>query len=628
MRNYKLLIFLLLSVLLSSVQAQENFKIPLNIQKAFDKGTRSTDGKPGVNYWQNSANYDINIEANPILGKFYGEETIEYFNNSPDTLYEVVIRLYQDLIKTSNTRNWEIPKEYLTDGVNISFISVNGKQIDLKNRKEFYRQGANAFLNLSNHIYPSSSAKIVIKWDFVIPENLSVRMGHYYENTYHIAYWYPQISVYDDIDGWDKINYSGTVEFYGDFNNYDVKVKVPNNFAVWATGLLQNPGEVLSNNILEKFNKAKISEEVVNIITKEDYESGKVFRDEGKYNFWHFKAENVQDFAFSTSDRFLWDGVNYKTPDDRDVFISAAYRESAKDFYQVAKLSKDVIKRLSERFPGIPYPYPAMTAFNGGGGMEFPMMVNDASEEKWSSTVHLTSHEITHTYFPFYMGTNEKKYAFMDEGWAVMIPFGMQMELAPGYDPRIRPANQISLYAGTEYDVPVITPSNIVTYYSTYRNNAYNKPGMAYYYLREALGKSVFDMALKMYIKIWNGKHPIPYDFFNIFNKETGMNLNWYWQNWFFEVHYADLAIEKVSVNNDIAEIEIKNKGGLFLPVHLVLKYEDGSFEEKTIPVTGWENSKDKITTNIVLDGKLKSVSLGASWIPESVPGDNEYTVK
>ncbi len=608
--------------------SQNKINVPLNIKKAYLNATRDSSGRPGKKYWQNSSDYKIFINANPYSGEFLGEENIRYYNNSPDTLSEIVIRLYQDFNKFSNPRTSEIQKEYLTEGTLIYSITINKNQIDLENKKEFSRYGTNAKINLPEKIFPRESADINISWKFKIPDKFTFRMGNYDINTYHIAYFYPQISVYDDIDGWDIVNYSGAVEFYNDFNNYDVTIEVPNTFAVWATGLLENPQDVLNSKFLKRFEEAKQSDNVINIIKKEDYSENNIFNRKSEINTWNFRAFNVPDFCFSISDRYLWDGVNYRTKDGRNVFICSAYRESSKDFYDVAKLAKEVIKRLSEDFPGVPFPFPAMTVFNGGGGMEFPMMVNNSSEDNFSGTVHLTSHEITHTYFPFYMGINERKYAFMDEGWAVMIPYDMQSELAKGYDPRLRGIKQFTQYAGTEYDLPVITPSHLILNYAVYRNNAYNKPAMAYYFLKEAIGKDAFRNALIKYIEIWNGKHPTPYDFFNLFNAELNINLNDYWDNWFFKTNYPDQSIGDINVTGNQVEIKVINKGGLYLPVHLKMNYADGSYEETDFPITEWLNNPSMLNIKINSKNKLISVFLGADWIPEKDYSDNFVEIK
>jgi hypothetical protein len=291
----------------------------------------------------------------------------------------------------------------------------------------------------------------------------------------------------------------------------------------------------------------------------------------------------VPDFAFAVGYNYLWDAVNLPLEDrKRNIFISAAYQEKSSDFIDVAHIARQTIKYLSEELPGIPYPYPEMTVFNGQGGMEYPMIVNDGSSSTWKNTVHLTSHEITHTYFPFYMGTNESKYAWMDEGWAQMLPFRLQKRIAPENDPLISTCNYYRKVAGTEMEVPMMLPSIIFggnSYRPSYRNSAYNRPAMAYHFLEDLLGKKTFKKALKSYITRWNGKHPIPYDFFFTFDNIVGENLSWYWKPWFFEAGYPDLAIKNVLLSSKGTSIIIEKIGNIPIPVNINITFSDGTID-------------------------------------------------
>jgi hypothetical protein len=339
---------------------------------------------------------------------------------------------------------------------------------------------------------------------------------------------------------------------------------------------------------------------------------------------YKFKTDYVPDFVFATSDHFLWDGssliVDKKS--GRRTFISAAYKKESKDFYTVADVGRKAIESFSTQIPGVPFPYPQMTVFNGEGGMEFPMMVNDSSEPELQGTVHLTSHEISHTYFPFYMGINERKYAWMDEGWATMLPFDFQTANAPGYDPRTRNAKSFSEFAGNEQDVPPMVLSYELRG-ASYRTASYRRPGAAYEFLRQMLGDDLFKKCLHEYMNRWNGKHPIPFDFFFTFNYVTGQNLDWYFNPWFFENKYPDLTLSAKITDNGVS-ISIVNKGGLPVPIKLKFNYEDGTNEfvyEKNADV--WKNGNVAVTTVLQMKKKVKKIELGTTQIPDVNMKDN-----
>lgn len=612
-----------------SFAQKSSLTIPLNIQKAIDKGTRTLEGKPGPNYWQNGADYKIKAELAPQTRILTGTEEITYYNNSPDTLKQIVIKILMDIYRRGNTIDFEIDTKALTDGMKSSGIFVDGKEYKTDGTSsKLRREGTNLFLTLEKPIAPKSKAEIKCDWSFIIPNTSQIRMGAYDSTTFFVAYWFPQVAVYDDIDGWDVVNYTGQVETYNDFSNYNVELTVPKNFLVWSTGVLLNPEEVLSSEIYEKYKKAYSSTEVVRIVEEKDYQKGLVTADNGNLTY-KFKAENVMDFAFATSDHYLWDGSSLivDKKEGRASFIDAAYNKASKDFYNVAEIARKAIESFSTQIPGVPYPYPEMTVFNGVGGMEFPMMVNDSSVPELQGTVHLTSHEISHTYFPFYMGINERKYAWMDEGWATMLPFDFQTANAPGYDPRTRNAQGLSEFAGNEQDIPPMVLSYELQG-ASYRTASYRRPGAAYEFLRQTLGDDLFKKCLHEYMNRWNSKHPIPYDFFFTFNETAGQNLNWFFKPWFFETKYPDLTLAAVKLKDGIS-ISVTNKGGLPLPIKIKFYYEDGTNElvyDKN--ADEWKDGKVGILTIIKPKTNVKMIELGSTQTPDVNLKDNTVEIK
>ncbi|MBN1639257.1 MAG: hypothetical protein JW866_09830, partial [Ignavibacteriales bacterium] len=240
-----------------AIEKESSLFIPVNIQEAYENGTRNLDGTPGSNYWQNSSDYTIKAELDPTTRKISGYEKIIYYNNSPNSLSEIVIRLYQDFFRKGNSRDFQISPFDITNGVEISKIKINGKEINLSpDAWKTRREGTNLFIYMEDQVIPNSSVQIEIEWSFIVSKYSNVRMGRYDSTSYFIGHWYPQVAVYDDIDGWDENDYTGYTEFYNDFSNFDVEITVPENFVVWSTGILQNPDNVLENKYLSRYEQS------------------------------------------------------------------------------------------------------------------------------------------------------------------------------------------------------------------------------------------------------------------------------------------------------------------------------------------------------------------------------------
>lgn len=592
-----------------------NDYMPLNLREAVEKGFRTYDGKPGKNYVQNEVTYKIDAELLPKEGKVKGKVVINYKNNFPNALEKLVIRLYQDAFKKGVGRDFQINPADVHDGTIISDFKIDGKEIDLKSDK-INRSGTLLFVKMDTPLNTGVNVIVEMNWEVKFPEISRVRMGKYSDSTLFIAYWYPQMSVYDDLQGWDEQNFTMNQEFYNNFADFDVKITAPEGFLIWATGQLQNPAEVYSDEILKSFEKAKTSDEIVKIVTKETKNSLKTQK--GK-NTFYYKAKYVPDFAFGAAIDYLWDAstmvVDNKT--GRKALISAVYNEKSEDFYQVADISRQAIKYFSEDLPGVPYPYPSMTVFNGQGGMEFPMMVNDGSEPTYASTVGLTSHEIAHTYFPFFMGTNEVKYAFMDEGWARMIPYKFQKEVGK-YNPIALQMKGFDERAGREFEVPPMVPS-IQLKGQTYRMAAYNRPALAYLFLQDMMGEDKFREAMQYYIAVWKGKHPNPFDFFNIMSSFYGEDLSWYFKSWFFNWDYPDLKLKFEGGT----EYTVQNPGRLPLPVKIYLA--EGTFKKLVYYQSAsiWKDGRTTIKVELETPGEMTWYQLGDESIPDVNRLDN-----
>jgi Peptidase family M1 domain len=624
--SFKNLIYLTLFTSVFSYALAQQEYIPRNIQQAYDKGTRSIDGTPGPNYWQNSSDYKIKAEFNPFKRLLTGSETITYHNNSPDTLSQIVIRLYQNINSPNAARNFAIGNNMITDGMNLDTVFIDGVKQDLNDYQRFVRMGTLFFIKLVNQpLLPHSNINLNFDWDFTLSEVTGIRMGAYDSTSFLLGYWYPQVSVYDDIDGWDIIPYTGIQEFYNDFSNYDVKITVPDKFAVWGTGILQNPDEIFTDEYLNKYKSAFKSDNIINIISKDDLDKH-IFKNQNEKNTWHYKAENVTDVVYGTSDHYLWDATSYEVEPGRRVYIAAVYKKESQDFYGVAKLAKQCIDYFSNEMPAVPFPFPSFTVFNGEGGMEFPMLINDGTTETYNSTVGLTSHENAHQYFPFYMGTNESKYAWMDEGWAVFLPTDLEKKLINDRRRIDREVQNFDTFAGTENDIPLFVTTDNMSY-RAYRQAAYTRPGLSYLFLRNVLGDEKFLDALHLYMKNWHGKHPIPFDYFFSFNKAVGKDLSWFWDPWYFKRDYADLGLKNVVLAGGKVSVEVEKIGKLPVPVHLTFIYSDATSDSVSRPAAVWEfNNSIKIEFRPAKT--LTKVILGSPDIPDIDTKNNSYEVE
>ncbi|MEM6805001.1 MAG: M1 family metallopeptidase [Bacteroidota bacterium] len=602
--------------------------------KAIEKGSRTASGKPGPKYFQNTSDYIIRAKLDPSSRTLSGTVKISYKNNSPDTLDQLVLRLYQDMYKRDFESDDRIAPEDQTDGVEISKIIVNGAELELEGSESpVSRKGTNMFIQLEKPLQTRKEIKLEIDWSFHIPYKTHVRMGEYGEGSYFIAYWFPQLAVYDDLFGWDVLDYTGTQEFYNDFGDFDVRISLPDDYVLWATGELQNAEDLLTAEFYEKYRQAFTSDEVINIVTEEDYKANKqiTYKGEDGQNTWHFKAEFVPDFAFAAANFYLWDASSSVVDESgRRVYVDACYKPDAKDFPEVAGFARDIINDLSMRSPGIAYPYPKMTIYHGdygGGGMEYPMMVNDASTFSPGFAFSLTYHEIAHTYFPFYMGINERRYAWMDEGWASFFPEDMMVIRGYSRKPMGMNVGGFASFAGGAAAKPLMTES-VELQGMTYGVNSYFHPATAYYILRDLLGEEKFLQILRGYMNRWSGKHPNPYDFFFSFNDLAGENLDWFWKPWFFETGKPDLSLKVNKVKKKKMSVVIENKGELPLPISLLVRFEDNSTEVVRETAAVWKDGKKEFAISRKFSQKIKSMKLGDSWIPDVRTKDNSYKVK
>jgi hypothetical protein len=602
-----------------------DLKMPKEIKKAYTNQTRSYDGKPGVNYWQNFSEYNIKAEIDPKTRLISGSENIVYFNNSPDTLKNIVLKLYQDMYKKGAARNTELNPETVTNGVKISKLIIDGNNLSLNVDDIIISyQGTNLIIKLASPFPPKSKKEIDIDWSFIIPKGTDIRIGSYGESTFFVGYWYPKVAVYDDIRGWDMISYDAEHEFYFDYSDMTVEIKVPKGFGVWATGMLQNPNEVLNDVFLKRYNESLSSDKLINIVAKED--SGKeVYKHQNGFTIFKYSANYISDFAFGMSDFYLWDGTSIELESGKRVACFSAYNPESDFFTQAATMAKRSIEFFSKEMPGVIYPYSQITVFNGDGGMEFPMIVNDGQFSNTINDVYVTTHEIAHMYFPFYVGTNETRYGWMDEGMAYFLPWDLQIELSQ-FDHRTRAAVGFSKWAGNEMDIPMILPS-ILSRDPHLSMMSYYKPALAYEMLESALGEELYAEGLKEFIDRWNGKHPTPWDLFYTFEDVAKKDLSWFWNPWFFESHIPDLAIKDLKTEKEKTKVLIENVGNLPVRVDLTLTLKDGTQTKLLATTSIWEKGDKEVWLEVEDKSKIKSVELLNKNIPDADASNNKFEV-
>ena len=620
---HRFLFILGLGLVTLPAAAQTTLFFPRNLQKAYTAGTRSWDGKPGPKYWQNRANYVIKASLEPKTRRLSGEETITYFNNSPDTLKQIRFKLQHDRYKKGGLRYNDVTPSDVDDGVNIEALTYNGQPVEAKDRP-----AANTFMNVqltNKPLSPRATATLTVRWSYTLPAGEDASRECVCDSTtFFIPYWYPQIAVYDDLNGWASAPYSGLQEFYHEFGNYDVTFTWPAGYQMWATGEWQNAEAILLPAVLKRWETAHTSAEVLSIFSENDLKNSQVFRKKTP-NAFRFIANDVPDFALAGSNHFNWDATSVVVDDrtGRRTFVSAVYNTASTDYKEVARIAADGIRLMSTWLPGYPFPYPAETVFNGNDGMEYPMMCNNTSTAP-NSPMTLTIHEVSHTYFPFMMGINEQDYAWMDEGWAAFFDYMLSDSLSKHTQGRVRDYSSI---AGSENDVPPMVRSRNLT--TAYRNASYQRPQQVYFTLLDLLGYEKFHRTMTEYMDRWKGKHPAPFDFFMTWNNASGENLDWFWKPWFFEWGYPDLAIQGIKQNETTnrPDVVVERLGQLPVPVIIMVEYEDGTKETLHETAAVWKDGQKQVRVSGAAGKKIKTARLGAKTVPDVDQKNNVWPI-
>lgn len=620
MKKISVVFFWIIAVV--NTEAQVVLPIARNVLPAYTKQTRTMDGKPGKNYWQNTANYDLKVDFNPDTRLLKGTASIDYVNNSPDTLKQIWFKLYPNLYKIGSPRLGRADSADLGAGVAIYDFKINGVAIPEKDRRI---NGTNMTVTTPALVH-GQQMHFAITYSYQLNKHSHTRTGEIEPGADFVAYFFPRIAVYDDIDGWNRYPYLGNLEFYNDFCHFKVDITVPENFGVWATGEAKNIQDILNPTYFARLRQAEQSNSVITIIDTTDVGKKDITMGGGPRT-WEFEANEVTDFVFAVSDHYIWKSTSVEVDPKtkRRTRVDAVFNPKHKDYFEVVHDARKTVEAMCYVFPRWPFPYSHETVFDGLDQMEYPMMVNDNPVEDRAESIELTDHEIFHTMFPFYLGINETKYAWMDEGWATIG----EWIISPIIDSTL-----VDLYgvgptennAGKETDLPIMTISPELS--GAYFTNSYPKPAMGYLFVKDMLGDEVFYKGLHYYFTQWHSKHPIPYDFFYCMNTGSGKNLNWFWKKWFFENGEPNLALTNVITSGAKRSVQIRSIGAKPVPIDIKIIFADSSTQNIHRSIAVWEKGNSTVTIALPGNKKIIRLVLGAAHTPDSDKKDNNWELK
>jgi hypothetical protein len=606
---------------------------PLEFQRALAKGTRSQTGEPGPRYWQQRTRYDIRASLAPDTKRLSGTERVVYFNRSPDTLGFLYLHLYQNLHAPGVPRNE--PAE-ITGGVQLGSVTVNGQALTAgaPGRPGYRVSGTIMRLTPPRPVAPGDSIVLDLAWEFQVPRESAGRMGWNGDDLFFVAYWFPRMAVYDDVVGWHTDPYLSSAEFYDGFGDYEYAVEVPEGWVVLGTGELQNPVEVLPDAIADRLRRAEQSDQVIAILGPRDLGPGKATRPSATGRLsWRYRAQRVRDVAFSATSASLWDAA--RTPvGDRDgdgtpdyTRADALYRAPATLWKSAARFVQHAISHHS-RYTGLPYPWSHMSAVEGagiiGGGMEFPMMtlIGDYRGRSDSALYYVIAHELAHMWVPMMVGTDERRYGWMDEGTTTFNENHASNEFFPGRNADRGDQNSYIATARSGYESEMMRWTDYL-YPGQNGNASYSKPATVLVALRGLLGDSLFQRAYHTYFRRWAFKHPKPWDFFNTFNHTVGRNLDWFWRSWYYETWTLDHAVASVTAGAGGTRIVVEDVGWVPMPARLTITLASGQVVQREIPVEEWLTGARSAEVVLPRDQTVTRVEIDAERAFPDVNRDN-----
>lgn len=692
---------------------------------------RAASGAPGNRYWQQRADYTIDVELDDAHQRITGKETITYHNLSPDSLSYLWLQVDQNI--------WAKDSDSYRTMTAPSFKDLPFHTIDnLIARRDFdggykitsVKDARGAALpytivqtmmriDLPQPLAPGASFAFSVEWNYNINDQKRIggRTGYEFfkedgNYLYEIAQWFPRMAAYDDVSGWQHKQFLGSGEFTLEFGNYRVRITVPDDHIVAATGVLQNPQEVLTRAQRERLEQAKTAKQPVYIVTPAEAKANEANKPRGKKT-WVFFADNVRDFAFASSRKFMWDAQLHDVNGNRVMAMSYYPKEGNPLWERYSTQAIMHTLNVYSRYT-FTYPYPVAISVNGPvGGMEYPMICFNGPRPETDGTyaqstkfalISVVIHEVGHNFFPMIVNSDERNWTWMDEGLNTFLQYLSEQEWERGYPSRRGEPKYITEYMASENQVPIMTQSDSVLQFG---NNAYGKPATALNILRETvLGRELFDYSFREYARRWKFKRPMPADFFRTMEDASGVDLDWFWRGWFYSTDHTDISIEHVRLytidtrNPEVEKeraraekaaqpetladqrnksqakrneqfptlndfyntydefkvtasdreefqkylatlteeeramlnlglnfyvIELKNVGGLVMPVILQIDYTDGTTEELRIPAEIWRYDNYNVSKLIMTNKEIKSIALDPHLETADVELENNF---
>lgn len=538
---------------------------------------RMMDGAPGPDYWHQRCDYTIQCTLDPEKHQLTGRERIVYHNNSPQTLRYLWLQLDENQHAAGNhllhAQPHKLQAKMEERAMNMLQVWKDLTPYGHKIKSVTNALGGPLKYFIDNTVMrielpqplPSGQAFVFnIDWSYVLVDRIhSLTFGRggyeYFEKDqnylFTITQWFPRLCVYSDFEGWQSDQFTGTGEFALNFGNYDVKITLPADYVVGATGVCQNTAAVLSPTQLQRWQTAQTAKEPTEIVTLAEAKANETKERSKSVKTWHYKAENVRDFAWTASRKFVWDAMSVKNEDGKKVMCMSYYPKESYPIYRrySTKAVAHTLKTYSKF--SIPYPYPTAISVEAQNGMEYPMICFNPgraeedgtySEDAKNAALTVIFHEVGHNYFPMIINSDERQWAWFDEGINTFMQYIAEQEWDNNYDSGEGPPHLITEYMARPKDQlePIMTNSeNIVDYFG----NAYRKPATALNILRETvMGREKFDYAFKEYCRRWAFKHPTPADFFRSMEDASGMDLDWFWRGWFFSTDAVDMSMDSV----------------------------------------------------------------------------------
>lgn len=614
-----------------------------SIRKAFEVGSRNFSGKPGENYWQLETDFTIKASLDPSTQTITGSEKILVHNNSKEDMNAIVLRLDHNIFRGDVPRGSSVPAEN-TEGMVLTSIKVNGESVDFNAPRRRSRndpatlsvrglQSTVATITLADPIKAGTTAEVEIDWHTKLPggdNGRGHRMTQRFDSTlFQPTQWFPRLAKYDDLRGWETSLYLGPAEFYNNFGKFDVSLTVPAGWIVSGTGVLQNPTEVLTPTVAERFANVLDSDGEVTLVGEDEKGPGNATKAGDKLT-WHFVADKVNDFAWATSDRFIWKATKADIPGKGPVPIYMVFiPERARSFEKAGENTKHALEFYSKLWA--PYPFPQLTLQDGpSAGMEYPMVIN--------SNQGAADHEAAHQWWPMMVGTNETRYGWMDEG------FNQYMNILSGADSRGIDYNLDGLgqsygrISGMEDEAPMMWSANDAGV--MYGFQTYSKTPLMLSMLGGIVGDEAVINAMKKYTTTWAFKHPSPWDYMFHMNNELGQNLDWFWYYWLFTTESVDGSIQNVASSNGKTTVTVHQAGQMPSPIVLQVEFESAAniimpnakkindtTVEFTWPVSVWfDGSKTYDAVMNTGDLKIKKITLDPHGrFPDKDTADNVW---